>query len=159
VQDAQRVPNRCAFYPQVGPSHPEGFVQSDMLVDDHFSTYVSVVALKEMAEKFPQLGLAPRSELTLAQAENEALKREVEDLKTQLVVADDEFAEAAESTLIRGFGATRVQKPSLEESPPRKRPDKRELDWPISLSTLPRARSSTTRAPGCAERRPRSSSC
>jgi hypothetical protein len=40
----------------------------------------------------PQAGLAPRSELTLAQAENEALKRENEDLKTQLAEAD-KFAE------------------------------------------------------------------
>lgn len=88
VQDAGRVPNRCAFYPQIGPSHPEGFVESDMLVDDHFSTYVSVTALREIALTIPQVGLCPRSELVEAQARLEAIKAENEALKEDLKQAD-----------------------------------------------------------------------
>jgi hypothetical protein len=106
VTSANQRPHTCAFYPQFGGNHEQGFVESDSLIDDFFTPYVSIVALREIAEKIPEAGLAPRSELTLAQAENEALRRENEDLKQQLAEAD-KFAEAAEWTL-NHFG-TRVQ--------------------------------------------------
>lgn len=108
VQDAARVPSRCSFYPQIGPSHSEGFVESDMLVDDHFSTYVSVVALREIAEKIPQAGIAPRSQLDEALEELAAAQRENEDLREQLKVADDELNAIH---TIRGRGYSVQKKP------------------------------------------------
>lgn len=115
VQDANRVPNRCAFYPQIGPSHAEGFVQSDMLVDDHFSTYVSVVALREIADRFPQVGLVKRDELTLAQAENEVLKREVEDLRAQMAEYDKELDALS---VLKGRGYQQVNRVGRKPSKP-----------------------------------------
>lgn len=91
VPSADRVPNRCAFIPSIGSNHGQGFVTSDTLVDDFFSTYISVVALKEIANKIPQAGLAPREELTLAQAEIAALKAENEDLRAQMAEYDKEL--------------------------------------------------------------------
>lgn len=97
----------CVFYPQIGGHHEQGFIEAaGLLTGLHDTPYVSVVALKEIAQKFPDVGLCNRDDLTLAQAEAEALKRENEDLKAQLAEAD-KFAEAAEWTL-KHFN-TRVQ--------------------------------------------------
>jgi hypothetical protein len=85
VTSANQRPHTCVFYPQFGGNHEQGFIESDSLIDDFFTPYVSIVALREIAKKIPEAGLCPRSELILAQAELEALKRENEDLKTQLV--------------------------------------------------------------------------
>lgn len=114
VDRAERVPNRCAFFPQHGPDHPQGFVAADGLVDDHFSTYVSVVALREIAQKFPQVGLARRDELTLAHAELEAVKRENEDLREQMAEYDRELDAIH---VLKGRGYSAQKKPGRKPQP------------------------------------------
>lgn len=106
VTSANQRPHTCAFYPQFGGNHEQGFVESDSLIDDFFTPYVSIVALREIAEKIPEAGLAPRSELTLAQAENASLKRENEDLKAQMEAYDTEL-DAISVLKARGYTPTK----------------------------------------------------
>ena len=83
VTEVASRPARCAFYPQIGPTHEQGFVQSDMLIDDYFGVAVSVSALRDIAAKIPQANLVPRDELTKALAENEALKHRLDQVELE----------------------------------------------------------------------------
>lgn len=104
VESATQRPHTCIFYPQLGGNHPEGFIESNSLIDDYFTPYVSLVALRELAEKIPQAGLCRRDDLTLAQAENEALKRELEDVRAQMAEYDKEL-DAIHTLRARGYSA------------------------------------------------------
>ena len=80
--------SHCVFFPQIGPTHELGFVEPDSLIDGFWNTPISTVALREIARKFPQVGLADRDELIAAQAELAAVKAENEALKEDLKQAD-----------------------------------------------------------------------
>lgn len=91
AERVDRIPHRCSFFPQIGPDHPLGFVVSDTLVDDHFGTAVSVVALQDIAQKFPQAGLISREEHGKVLAENEAMKHRLEDVEDALRSVNEEL--------------------------------------------------------------------
>jgi hypothetical protein len=112
TKELLKLPHHCIYFPQIGSGHDQGFIvpNGDFDAwDSRLQPAVSVVALQQIAEQIPEAGLAKRDDLTLALAENENLKRELEDLKTQLAEAD-KFADAAEWTL-NHFNTQVKQKP------------------------------------------------
>ena len=102
-------PTHCLAIPFLGGNHPKGYVDFGVELtgfDNHVA--ISVEALQQAARDVPECALVPRDELTLVRAENEALKREAEDLREQLKVADEELNAIH---TIRGRGYSVQKKP------------------------------------------------
>lgn len=85
VPKALTKPMRCAVLPQIGPNHPDGYIDTGSELpgrgdrwDDH--VYVSVVALREMLKVVDW----PLPE------EHEALERRVAELEDKLAMVEAE---------------------------------------------------------------------
>ena len=101
-------PGRCVYYPQIGPSHREGFVVSNILLEDHYEQAVSVTALRDIAAKIPQANLVARDELTKALAENEALKHRLDQVELENRELNQELDAIS---VLKGRGYSPAKKP------------------------------------------------
>ena len=92
VAVADSPPNSCAVYPQLDHNHPKGYFLlgrtelptpfgGDPFVHD---TYLSVEAAQDICRDYAdELNVVPRDEHTLALAELELLRNQVQDLERE----------------------------------------------------------------------------
>src|SRR5688572_7161375 len=101
-------PHYCAVFPQLGMTHPKGYVDTgvDLNGPGGDRVYLSVEALEQLAQG---MGWAPPAQVAVLNGERDRLKATVKGLEDR-VAAAEEFRQAAEYTLGQ-FGAKVTRKP------------------------------------------------
>jgi len=86
VRSAEIRPQKCVFYPQIGNTHPKGYIDTgmDMLgVDPH--AYISIQAVEDIARELKYL----------TPADHEALSRQLVEANEKIMALEQELNEAS----------------------------------------------------------------
>lgn len=111
VQNAVRLPHRCAVIPFIGQNHPDGFIDTGTEMDG-LRVYVSIVAVRDMAKL---IRYVPSSAVVAEQDKVARLEAELEQVRAELRSAEREL-EAVDVLESKGFTARKkTGRPKKEE--------------------------------------------
>jgi hypothetical protein len=111
VQNAVRLPHRCAVVPFIGQNHAEGFIDTECDLDG-LRVYISVVAFRDIAKL---LRYVPASAVVAAEDRVAALQAELAQARAELAQAELHL-DAVDLLESRGFTARKKPgRPKKEE--------------------------------------------
>lgn len=87
VQNAVRLPHRCAVVPFIGQNHPDGFIDTECDLDG-LRVYISVVGAREIAKV---IRYVPAAAVVAAEDRVAGLEAELAQTRAELATAEREL--------------------------------------------------------------------